>query len=129
MANNEKNRITIVEIKEIYPIARDVFEGRKTLDDGVEYLVKDVEMNKGNAENYINFIIRLKKGDPPPDMRGVNILAADYFLGGIFADDGKSDLRIALESFSAHIEYYEKIRKCKLRGFRRIREKFLAKLK
>ncbi|MGU9963537.1 MAG: hypothetical protein ACNYPD_05450 [Candidatus Halichondribacter symbioticus] len=129
MANNEKKRITIDEVKKIYPIAREVHDKDKTLADGMDQLVEEAGMNRESAKIYITFFARLKNDESPTDMRGPNRIAARYFLKKIHDDDGEDSLRTALNSLLKHIEYYKITRDSSLEGFKKIHDEFLAKLK
>ena len=127
--NKTRNKVTMAMIKEIYPIARDVYEERKILNDGVKQIAEETGMNRGNASVYIRFVVKLKEGELHRDKMAVNLMAASYFLKNILADDGKDGLKVALESLWKYIEYAEeKFRHNGLEGFRRIHAEFSEKL-
>ncbi len=130
MANTPRQEITIDIIKEIYPIAMDVYNKNKTLDRGVNYLIEEIEMKKRTATVYIEFFINLKKGKLYRNIMGINCMALTYFLKQIFNTDGKDGLKTALESLDAYIEYTDNLPKSRnLIEFREIHDEFLAKLK
>ncbi len=124
-----KNKVTMTVIKKIYPIARDVYEERKTLNDGVDQLVEETRMSRGNASVYIRFFVKLKEGELHRDKMSANLMATSYFLKKILADDGKDGLRVALESLRKYIEYSEeKFRDYSLLGLRKIYAGFSGNL-
>ena len=128
--NPQKKQVTIIQIQEIYPTAIDVYNGGKTLKDGMEHLVKEVGMNAGTAGVYIKFFVQLKKGELHQDKMAANILATNYFFEKAHADSDKDGLESALKSLWKYIEYYENLDGGhRLPGFRRIHAKFSAKLK
>ncbi len=129
MANTPRQKITIDIIKEIYPIAMDVYNKNKTLDGGVDYLIEEIEMKKTTATVYIEFFIHLKKGKLYRNNMGINCIALPYFLEQIFNTDGKDGLKAALESLDAYIEYTANLPKPRnLIEFRAIHKEFSAKL-
>ncbi len=124
-----KNKVTMSVIKKIYPIARDVYEERKILNDGVKQLVEEAGMNKGNAWVYIKFFIKLKEGELHRNKMSANLMATSYFIEKILADDGKDGLKVALESLRKYIEYAEEVfRNYSLEGLRKIYAEFSEKL-
>ncbi len=129
ISDKTKNKVTMSVIKNIYPIAMDVYEERKTLKDGVNQLVEEVGMNKGNAWVYIRFFVQLKEGELHRNKMSANLMATSYFLEKILADDGKDGLKVALKSLRMYIEYAEEVfRSSSLIGLRKICEEFSEKL-
>ncbi len=130
MTNNSRKKITIVEIQKIYPIAMEVYKKRRKFEEGVEYLVKEVKMDKGSAGIYIRAFSLMKHGTLGKNKMTINDPATDYFLEKILADDGKDGLRRALNVVWENIRHYEKCKKdtTKRKGTRLIHAKFSAML-
>ena len=129
MANNEKKQTARDKIQIIYPIVVDVYKGRRTLNDGADYLVEEMGMNQTTAKFYIAFFLHLKKGTVDESTRGPTNVLTYCFFEKILADDGKEGLKIALKSLWECIEYTERVRDYTMVGFRAIHEEFSAKLK
>ncbi len=119
-----KKPITIVEIEKIYPLAKNVYEGKKELNDAVETLKTVAGMNPTSAKIYIGFFLKLKKGELHRNKMTANSKAVDYFLKQILANDGKGGLETALDSLCQHIEY-RKRQRLNDRGYPEIYAKFL----
>ncbi len=131
MTDTLKRGITPAQIEALYPIVIDVYKGRKTLEEGVKdiYSVGD-EMREKTAKFYINFFVKLKKGESHKDGTGPSISSTRYFLTKILSDNGANGLKTTLESLWNYIEYYEKAKGgYKLERFRAIHAEFSEKLK
>ncbi len=131
-----RNKITIKKIREIYSRARLVFEafkkgrneGRKELEDALDYLEEKVEMNRGSAHIYIKVFLALRRGELHKNKMSINDVAAEYFLKKILADDGSEALEKALDSLFQYIEYREKLVGGRMIVFREIYVEYSAKI-
>ncbi len=119
-----KKQIAIDEIEKIYPLAKNVYEGKKELNDAVETLKTEAGMNPTSAKIYIGFFLKLKKGELHRNKMTANREAVRYFLEKIHANDGKGDLETALDSLQQHIKYREE-QELNDRGYPKIYAEFL----
>ena len=120
-----KKKITLDVVKEIYPKAKDVYEGRIDLNDALDYLEK--KLHRNSALMYINTFKAMRQGESYT--RTMNTTATRYFLEQILKDYKKEGLRLALDSLNANIDYFEQfIGEGKMKTVRKIRDKFTAEL-
>ena len=120
-----KQKITLEIVKEIYPLAKDVYEERIKLDDALDELEKI--MYRGSALMYVNIFKAMRRGESYT--RTMNTYATRYFLEQILKDYQQEGLELALNALNAHIEYFEGfIGNGKLKRVREIRDEFTAKL-
>ncbi len=120
-----KKKITLDVVKEIYPRAKDVYEGRIELDKALNEL--EDKMNKGSAWMYINTFKAMRQGESYTGT--INTTATKYFLQQIFDDYKAEGLELALEALNANIIYFEGLSgNGTLKTVRDIRDKFTAKL-
>ncbi len=129
--------VTPEQIAKVYSCVKPVFdasgkgehEEREALDHACNYLAADaVGMNRGTASIYVRALLALKEGKLHKNKMSFNNQAADYFLGQILADDGKTGLKTALSSLSMYIDYCEDKYIGNMVAFRKIRDKYEAKL-
>ncbi len=129
--------VTPEQVAEVYSCMKPVFdaykkgerEGRLALGSACDYLATDaVGMNHGNASIYIRALLALKQGKLHRNKMSFNTQAADYFLGQILADDGKTGLKTALSSLLMYINYCEEEYGGKMVAFRNTHDKYQAKL-
>ena len=113
---------TLDVIKQIYPLARDVFGRRADIDDVQDTLVKNAGMNPSSALMYVQAFLKMMEGEGYK--RAINGTATEYFLEMIHADYGPRALKKALSSVNEHIKYYESHGTGKLRNIRKIHDKF-----
>ncbi len=121
----------IGEVKDIYPIALDVFvateknpfEGRKKLKEALDTL--EQRMHRSSARMYIGAFVGMKKGELYK--MAVNNTATRYFLEQIHVTDGKDGLEIALNALWQHIEYRRE-KNLNSRGIAEIHLEFLGVL-
>ena len=132
-----RKKVTIEQIVKVYSCVNRVLdaykkgdrEGRLALNNSCDYLATDeVGMNRGNADIYVKALLALKQGKLHRNKMSFNGKAADYFLGQILADDGKTGLKIALSSLLMHIDYCEEEYGGNMVAFRNIHDKYQAKL-
>ena len=120
-----KKKITLDVVKEIYPRAKDVYEGRIDLDKALNEL--EDKINKGSAWMYINTFKAMREGKSYT--RNMNTAATRYFLEQIFKDYREEGLELALQALNEHIKYFESLGNGKMKTIRQIRDEFTAKLK
>ncbi len=114
--------ITLDVIKQIYPIAKDVFEKNKSHADGRKILVKDAGMNSNSANDYINVFQKMMHGEEY--QRTINEEATRYYFENIRNDFGKDILKKAIRATRLHLVYYVKKGKGKLNGISAICTEF-----
>ncbi len=120
-----KQKITLDVIKEIYPLAKNVYEGDIKLDDALNELEKT--MYRGSALMYVNIFKAMREGESYT--RTMNTTATRYFLEQIFENYQEEGLKLALNALNAHIKYFEgHIGEGKMKTTRKIRNEFSAKL-
>ncbi len=120
-----KKKITLEVVKEIYPLAKDVYEGRIELDDALDCL--EEKLYRGSASMYINTFKLMRKGESYT--RTMNTAGTRYFLEKILDDYQEEGLELALKALNAHIEYFESFSgNGKMKTIRKIRDEFTAKL-
>ena len=118
----QSNRITLDIIKQIYPLAKDVFEHKLDVNRAQDILIKDTGMNPGSAKYYLQTFQKIMDGECYK--RTINGPATEYFLEMIHADFGQEALIKAFSSVEKHTEYYEGLGKGKLKNIRDILNKF-----
>ncbi len=119
-----KQKITLEVVKEIYPKAKDVYDGRIKLNDALDEL--EEKIHRGSAFMYINAFKAMRQGKSYT--RNMNTAATRYFLEQILKDYKKEGLELALNALNAHIEYFESFGYGKMKSIREIRNEFSAKL-
>ena len=120
-----KKKITLDVVKEIYPKAKDVYEGRIELNDALDYLEK--KLHRGSALMYINVFKAMRQGESYT--RTMNTAATGYFLDQIRKDYPEEGLELALKALNANIIYFERfIGEGKMKTVREIRDKFTGML-
>ncbi len=120
-----KKKITLEVIEEIYPRAKDVYEGRIKLDDALDEL--EDKLHRGSALMYINTFKAMRQGDPYK--RTINTTATQYFLEQIHNDYQDEGLELALQALNYNINYFEKfIGAGNMKTTGKIRDKFTAEL-
>lgn len=116
------SKISNEMIKYSYAFAKDVYNGKISIQYAVNELSTIYSMNKGTAKDYINDYISMRKGCAYK--RTIKEAATEYFLNRIYRDYGELGLKNALTSVLGHLEYYESLGKGKLNGIRRIYEQY-----
>ncbi len=120
-----KNKITLDIIKEIYPIAKDVYHGKIGKAEAV--LKFEGRVNPGTVGSYISTFKSMMRGQRYT--RTLKITATRYFLEQILIDYDKEIFLNAIEALKGHVIYYEGFKTgSKLTGIRELRDEFTAKL-
>jgi len=120
--NNQRKKITLDIIKQIYLRAKDVFSQKDDINNAQYILVKDTGMNSGSAKMYIQAFLKMMVGEHYK--RTINGTATEYFLKNIRDDFGQQALEQALASVEKHIEYYEGLGNGELRNIKDIYHKY-----
>ena len=101
--NQSRRRTTEEVVRQIYPLAKRVFEGECRLNEAGECLVEDAGMNATSATHYLTCFQKMMNGERYKMC--VNSTAVEYFLTKIGEDFGQEYLVLALSSLKQHIEY------------------------
>jgi len=112
---------------EIYKVAKDVYNQKRTVNDGAKFLALDNRMKESSARDYIYDFRYLMQGKR--FTRTLNAPSMEYLIDGIYTDFGREQLVIALSSLKKHIEYYESKQKGKLWQLRNLYDRYLIKAK
>jgi 5-methylcytosine-specific restriction enzyme A len=111
-------RINDEQARAAYAIAVRVYAGELTIQAGTEELKREHRLNSSSARDFINDFKCMMTGRV--FHRTMNAYATDYFLTHIRAEFGVDALYLALKAVSAHVSYYEDLRKTKLGSLRKI---------
>ncbi len=121
-----KKKITLDVVKEIYPQAKNVYEGRIELYEALNELEK--KLHRSSALMYINVFKAMRRGESYT--RTMNTTATRYFLRKILEDYQEEGLELALKALNTNIIYFEGfIGEGKMKTVREIRDEFTDKLK
>ena len=118
---NQERGITLTIIKQIYPLAKSVYEKKLDIKTASRKLVEDAGMNPNSANDSVRGFLKMMAGKRYT--RTCNEAATEYFLEMIEADFGQQYLKLALSSVEKHLEYFES-KFSPLPGIRRIHRKF-----
>jgi len=99
-----------------YTTAKAVYESKMELSPALDYLENDCGMNRGSANNYIHSFKKMMDGERYT--RTFNTEATEYYFTNILRDYGLDALENALQSATAHIEYYEGLGRGNLNSIR-----------
>ncbi|HET9503748.1 MAG TPA: hypothetical protein VFO93_09410 [Hymenobacter sp.] len=116
--------LTSEQVKQVYQVAKKIYEGSVSAVDGVECMFQQHAMNKGTARIFISVFPKLREGQLYK--YGLAGMPMDYFLTRVLIDYGKAGLLNALNAFKSHIEYYEDRRKTNMNLLREIYKKHLG---
>ncbi len=117
---NQKTGLDV--IKQIYPIAKNVFERKYNMDDAQSRLVNEVGMNPNSALMYLQAFQKMMEG--VGYKRAINGTATRYYLEMIDLDYGRPALIKALSTVDKHIMYYDGLGRGKLQNIRKIHQEF-----
>lgn len=113
------------QIEQLYIIAKRFHKNELKLKDARAY-VESLGINKNSGIDYIYNLGHLLNGRT--FARTMNILSTEYYLEKIRADYGTDALAKALLSLSLNIDYYENASRTKVKGRRKVLDKYLAQL-
>jgi 5-methylcytosine-specific restriction enzyme A len=117
-------QISDEQARAAYAIAVRVYAGELTIQAGTDELKRVHRLNSSSARDFINDFKCMMTGRV--FHRTMNAYATDYFLSNIRTDFGINALHLALKAVSAHVAYYEHLRKTKLQRIRKILEAHTA---
>ena len=118
-----RNKITLDMIRQVYRLAKDVFEQKSRMKDVVDILENDAGMKRSSAQMYVQASLNMMNGECYK--RNISGSAAEYFLTMIYEELGQQALKKALSSVDKHIKYHEGfMHGRKLRKIRGIHQKF-----
>jgi len=114
--------ITNDMIKSLYEFAKDVYNGKISIQGALNELSTKYSMNESSARYHINAYKCMRHGCEYK--RAISKVATKYFLDNIYQNEGKSELEKALTSVLRHMEYNESFINGKLNGIRLIYEEY-----
>lgn len=120
----QTKRITLDIVKQVYPLAKSVREGKLDITDVQNKLAKD--MDPGSAQDYVRAFLHMMEGECYK--RTINAAATEYYLEMIHADFGQQALRIALSAVKQHTKYYGDLGYGRLVSIESIHREFSKKL-
>ena len=92
-------------IRELYVVAKHVYEGALTKAAGVDELHRRFALNRNSARDYINNVAYMLTGQSY--VRTNNAFATRHFLEMIYRDFGLARLKNAISAVGKHLDYYE----------------------
>lgn len=103
----EAMRITEEMSKEAYLVARKVYQGEMTRDQGIADLTERLGMNKGSASDFVYNLKPMVEGRVYH--RTLNYFTTEHYLESIRADFGESTYHKALSALEKHLDYYDSL--------------------
>ncbi len=100
-------KISTEQIIAAYDVASAVFDGVRSLQDGVQYLSAKHGMNPGSAQDFIVVFKSMILGKE--FHRTIPIEATDYYLTQISSQRNPADLANAVAATKKHLDYYERL--------------------
>lgn len=119
-------KITLDHIKNAFDIAKKFNRGILNLNQSSDILI-NLGMNPSSARGYIYTYVHMVEGRLLT--RTINATATEYYLEGIWKEDGAEGLKKALSSLSQHFEYYEETSGSSMASQRRIYDKYSTLIK
>src|SRR5580658_2809923 len=105
-----------------YATAKAVFVGSLKRADGARFLHDNNGVNLNSAKDFIDAYKHLRKGES--FQRTLSRTDMDFYLASILADDGPSELQLALHALWRHIAYYERTHSGKMKNLRSVHSKY-----
>lgn len=118
-------KITLDIVKQIYPLAKDVYKKKLDITDVQSKISRGTGMNPGSVQDYVRAFLSMMEGECY--QRTINGPATKYFLEMIHADFGQQALCIALSSVKQHTDNYERFNHGKLQNIIKIHREFSKK--
>lgn len=115
-------KITKREITPLYDMAKRVYHKKIQIEPAISSLVISYGINKNSMKDYINCFKAMMEGKVYK--RTINNEATSYYLQEILKDYGTEQLKKAINSVQAHVEYYSLQGKGNLASTRRIISQF-----
>lgn len=111
-------KITMKMSREAYPIAKKVYSGQLTRNDGKSEINRVSGMNEGSAQAYITIFLAMMNGEEYK--RAFNNETNRFLFESIRRDFGEQYYKKALNAAQKHINYYATLGKGNLTGLQRI---------
>ena len=111
-------KITIKMSKGAYEVAKKVYSGQLTRNEGKVEINKATDMNEGSAQAFITIFLAMMNGEKYK--RAFNNDTNKLLLESIRKDYGEESFQKALEAVQKHIEYYSTLGKGNLTGLQTI---------
>lgn len=118
--------ITKTQVGAAYHQAILVKSDKEKLSRAVDKLTENFGMNRSSATDSVRNVLHMLEGDLY--RRTNNSMATELYLQKIYEDFGRKGLANALASVKAHVDYYYRVRKVKLRRILDLHERFTAVL-
>lgn len=96
-------------VEKVYSFAKKIFSNEISFQTVLDGLVNKDIMNKKSADEYLKNYSSMRKGEN--FHWTMNLYAYDYYLGNIYKDNGKEALKLALESYSRHLNTNKNFKK------------------
>lgn len=111
-------KITLEMSKGAYEIAKKVYSGKITRNEGKIEINKVTGMNEGSAQAFITIFLAMMEGEVYK--RAFNNDANRFLLESIRRDFGEVSYKKALNAVQKHIDYYSTLGKGNLTGLQLI---------
>jgi 5-methylcytosine-specific restriction protein A len=111
-------KITIEMSKGAYEIAKKVYSGQLTRNEGKIEINKATGMNEGSAQAFITIFLAMMNGEEYK--RAFNNETNKFLLECIKEDFGQNCYKNALNAVQKHIDYYSTLGKGNLSGLQKI---------
>lgn len=111
-------KITIEMSKGAYDIAKKVYSGKLTRNDGKIEINRATGMTEGSAQAYITIFLAMMNGEEYK--RAFNNDTNRFLLESIRQDFGQEFYKNALNAVQKHIDYYSTLGKGNLSGLQKI---------
>jgi 5-methylcytosine-specific restriction enzyme A len=111
-------KITMEMSKGAYEIAKKVYSGQITRNEGKIEINRVTGMNEGSAQAFITIFLAMMNGEEYK--RAFNNETNKFLLGSIRQDFGEDYYKNALDAVQKHINYYSTLEKGNLTGLQTI---------
>lgn len=111
-------KITMDMSKDAYEIAKKVYSGKLTRNEGKVEINRATGMSEGSAQAFITIFLAMMDGEVYK--RAFNNETNKFLLESIKNDFGENFFRNALKAVQQHIDYYSTLRRGNLSGLQQI---------
>lgn len=115
-----------IQIRTAYETAKRVYKNEIGVTEG-SFIIAETGVNRSSAFDYIYAYSKLREGKVYT--RTINATTTDFYLGGIYEENGASGLRLALLAMSQHIDYFEQTSGASVKKGREIYNKYFNLVK
>ncbi|MGI4727801.1 MAG: HNH endonuclease [Janthinobacterium lividum] len=115
-----------VQIRTIYETAKKVYKNEISVTTG-SYVIAETGINRSSAFDCIYAYSKLRDGKLYT--RTISAPMTDFYLNGIYQENGANGLKIALLAMSQHIDYYEQTSGASVKKGREIYNRYFNLLK